>query len=338
MAKKDLGISFQQLLNQLKAQAYHPIYVLEGEEPYFTNQITAYFEKNIIPEEERDFNQAIWYGREVTGAQVVEKARQYPMFGERQLLIVKEAGEVKDLNLIGEYFKNPMPTTILVLDFMGKKIDARTSFAKNIKGNAVHFISKNITDAELPMWIERMAAEKSLKFSPEAIQLIQIYIGNNLNKIENEVEKFAVNQFIGQEISQDLAAEHIGINKEYQVFDLPDMVFFQNKDELARMLNYFIAHPRQAAGPVVVGAFYNFISKVLLSYYNPGGNFAQDRKMGIWSKHRQVAQRYPMMKMIRSLIILEEYSKNIVGVGVSASEGENLKWLLSNLNNEMSKR
>lgn len=330
MAKKST-VTFEQLQQAILNRQLHPVYVLEGEETFFTDQLVDLFEKEIIPEEEQDFNLKILYGREVSAGQIIEQARQYPMFGARQVVIVKDVGQVKDLSLIAEYLKQPMPTTVLILDFKGKKLDLRTALAKNIKSVGIHFYSEKLKEYEVTQWIEQYTQKKSMTFSREAIALIQLYIGNDLNKIINELNKFEVNQFQASEIGVELVSEYIGINKEYQVLDFPDMVFLQNTSEVSRMLNYFIANPKQAAGPFIVGVFYNYISKVLLCYYNPGGNFNADRQLGIWSKHRQIAQKIPLLTMQKAMILLEDYSQKTVGIRSIATDSSELKWFTARM-------
>lgn len=336
MAKKS-GFTFEQLVESITQGDLQPIYILDGEETFFTDQLIQLFEKEIIPEEEQDFNLKILYGREINAGQIIEEARQYPMFGERQLVIVKDVGQLKDLSLVAEYIKQPMLTTILVLDFKGKKLDLRTSLAKIIKTAGIHFHSEKLKDFEVTQWIERYTKQKGMPFTSEAIALIQLYIGNDLNKIINELTKFEVNKFQYPEIGVALVSEHIGIHKDYQVMDFPDMIFTQNASEVSRMLNYFIANPKQAAGPFITGVFYNFMSKVLLCYYNPGGNFNADRQLGIWSKHRQVAQKIPILTMQKAMIILEGYSQKTVGIGSLAPDSSELKWLTGRLMDLMNK-
>lgn len=330
MAKKS-GITFEQLIKQLEEKSFHPVYILDGEETYFTDTIVNYFEKNTIPTEEQDFNLSVFYGREVSGLQIIEQVRQYPMFGDKQLVIVKDASHVKDIGIISDYLNQPMPTSILVLDFKGKNLDKRTQLAKTIIKSGVHYKADKLKDYEIPKWIEKYGKQQGLEFTPDAINLIQLYIGNDLNKIINELNKFEINKTTQSKVDANIVSEFIGINKEYQVLDFPDMIFHQNVNEVARMLNYFVANPKQAAGPFISGVFYNFISKVLLSYYNRGGNFAEDRKLGIWAKHRQVAQRIPQIKMLQALLILEQYSQKTVGINSTASDSSELKWFTGQL-------
>lgn len=336
MSKK-INLSYNELLKKLQNKEYFPVYILDGEEVYFTDTIIKTMEDTLLPEEEKDFNLNILYGKEIIVSQVIEQARQYPMFGEKQVIILKDASEVKNLNELVSYIQQPMQSTILVLDFKGKKLDKRTQLAKIKNSNCAFFTAEKIKDYEVPQWIENYSKSKNLNFSKEAISLIHIYLGNNLNKIVNEISKFEINYKNKENLDLAIVSEVIGMNKEYQVFDFPDMIFQQNSTEIARMLNYFLANPKDAAGPFIVGVFYNFISKVLLSYYVPGGDFAQDRRLGIWSKHRQIAQRVPIHKTIKALEALQDYSKKVVGIDSYASDSEELKFFTGHLNTLMRK-
>src|SRR5690625_1086033 len=185
MSKK-INLTFNELLKTIQNQEYYPVYILDGEEVYFTDTIVKTMEEVLLPEAERDFNLNIFYGKEVVASQVIEQARQYPMFGEKQVIILKDASEVKNLNELVSYISQPMPSTILILDFKGKKLDKRTQLAKIKSQNCIFFTAEKLKDYELPQWIENYAKSKNLNFSKEAISLIHIYLGNNLNKRSEE--------------------------------------------------------------------------------------------------------------------------------------------------------
>jgi DNA polymerase-3 subunit delta len=315
---------YKNILNDIAQRNFAPVYLLDGDEPFYIDLLVRQFEEKIIPAAERDFNMITLYGRETTWQEVTGALRRYPMFGDKLLVLLKEADQMKNLNELAAYMENPMPTTILVIEHRFKKIDSRGKLSKLIQQKGVRFLSEKIKEATLPQWIMDYCREQGITIGPKESEMLAAYLGNDLQKITNELEKMLLNKKEKKEVSAELIATYIGISKEYNVFEFPDILFGGNKEKLALILNYFLANPKACPMPLVIGSFYNYLKGMYLSYY-ARENFQQDRKLGIWTKHRARAATLPELKVHRCIAILEEFSRKSVGIENLNKDGSLLK-------------
>jgi DNA polymerase-3 subunit delta len=315
----------------LEKGKYAPVYVLDGEEPYYIDNLLHVFEEKILGPDEKDFNLITLYGKETTWADVVNAARRFPMFAERMVVILKEAAQLKDIGELANYIENPSPTTILVVDHRLKEIDKRTRFAKVIKDKAVYFTSKKLKEDETPSWISSFAQSQGYEIPAREAEMLSVYLGNDLQKIANELEKIRINEPELKQLTTQHIEKYIGISKEYNVFDLPDVIFRNDNNKLARMMAYFTANPKSAPMVLVIGTLYGYLNKVFLCFYSQP-NFANDRKSGIWSHHRQAAQRFNLSTVHRCIALLEEFSHKAVGIGNNNGDTAMLRELTGKLN------
>ena len=320
------------ILKALKSKDYKPIYVLHGEESYFIDLIADYIEQTMLEEHEKAFNQLIVYGKEADSKSLIDSASRYPMMAPRQLLMLKEAQEMKTLSDLKLYVDKPVPTTVLVICHKYKKLDMRTAFAKALKKNAVIFESKRLYDNQVPAWIGDYLKQKKFGISPEATRLVAEYLGTNLSKIANELDKLAINLPQGSKISEQNIQDQIGISKDYNVFELQNALGQRNVLKANRIVNYFISNPKKNPFVVVIGTLYNFFSKVYMMHFlktSPDREVASTLKLrsDYFLKDYKLASRnYKPQKTKEVIAILREYDLRSKGVNNdSTPSGELLK-------------
>ena len=228
-------MEFNDIMSELKKKVYRPVYFLMGEEPYFIDMISDYIENNVLDELGKEFNQSVLYGRDVTAADVIGAAKRFPMMSEHQVIIIKEAQNIKDL--VGKekddekskskekvklpfeiYLETPQKSTILVICYKYKSVDKRTSLAKLIEKNAVLFDSKKIYDNKVPDWINNYLKGKEYTVGPKASALLTEYLGTNLSKVSNELDKLMINLPPKSEITVEHIQTNIGISKDYKKY------------------------------------------------------------------------------------------------------------------------
>lgn len=322
---------FNQILQNLQKGQFAPVYMLDGEEPYYIDQLLHYFEEKILQPEERDFNLITLYGKESEWKDVVNAARRFPMFSERMVVILKEAGQMKDLGELAGYIENPSPTTILVIEHRFKKLDGRNKLAKLIPKKGVYFTSEKLKEDEVPQWVMGFGRGQGMEIGPLEAEMLAVYLGNDLQKIANELEKIVINEVGLKTLTVQHIEKYVGISREYNVFDLPDVIFRGDSSKLARMISYFSANPKSAPMALVIGTFYGYVNKLYLCHYAKQ-DFQNDRKMGIWSHHRKAAQRFSLTQVHKSIGLLEEFSRKMVGIGHNGGDGPLLREMTAKFN------
>ncbi len=344
-------MEFNDIISELKKKVYRPVYFLMGEEPYFIDIISDYIEQNVLDESEKEFNQTILYGRDITTADMIAAAKRFPMMSEYQVIIVKEAQNISDMvgrDKEGEkekskektkhpfeaYLENPQKSTILVICYKYKTVDKRTSIAKTIDKNAVLFESKKIYDNKVPEWINNYLRGKEYLVSPKATALLTEYLGTNLSRISNELDKLMINLPPKSEITVEHIQTNIGISKDYNVFELQNAIGKRDVLKANRIINYFAADEKEHPIVKTVSSLYGYFCK-LLSY-----QFLSDKsKMSVASElgvspffvdgYQQAAKNFSVGKLKAIFGYLREYDLKSKGVDRgSATEGELLKELV----------
>ncbi len=260
-------MTYKEIIKDLKAKKYQPVYMLHGDESYYIDLISEYIENNVLSEAERSFNQTVIYGKEAEPKTVIDTASRYPMMAERQVVILKEAQEMRNLKDLRPYIDKAVPSTLLVICHKHKKFDSRTKFGKSIKDKAVIFESKKLYDNQLPDWINNYLKDRSLNIEPDASELIAEYLGTNLSKVANELDKMVINLPAGTTINAQHVQDNIGISKDYNVFELQKSLGVRDKVKTHRIINYFISNPKKNPIVVVIATLYNYFSKVYQAHY-----------------------------------------------------------------------
>lgn len=328
-------MTYPQIIKELKAKKYAPIYLLHGTEPFYIDKISKYIEDNVLTEGEKSFNQTILYGKDTDHKTLIDTCSRYPMMASHQVVILKEAQEMRTLKELLPYIERPVHTTILVLCFKHKKFDGRTKFGKLVKQKALIFESKKLYDNQIPDWIQSYLKDKKLSISPANAALIAEYLGENLSKVSNELDKLAINLAPGTEVNEKHIQEQIGISKEYNVFELQKALGTRNVVKSNRIINYFISNPKKNPLVVVVGTLFNFFSKVYLTHFLKNSSEREMmEKLGVrhaffLKDYKLAARNYPYQKSQNVISILKEYDLKSKGVDrVNATEGDLMKELV----------
>lgn len=327
---------FKKLIQSLQAKQYAPVYLIDGEEPYYLDQITAYFEEQILQPAERDFNLMVLYGKEVSWADVVNACRRFPMFAERQVVILKEASQLKDFGELAGYIEKPSPSTVFLMEHRFKKADGRSKVVKLAKEKGFYFTSEKIRDEQVPGWIQQYGDQIGFKVGHRESEILATYLGNDLQKIANEIQKVRINVPEDKELSAALIQKYIGISRDYNIFEFPEALTSGNKEKLYRMLSYFISNPKSAPMPLVVGAFYTHFNRMYQAQFLQGKPEKEAAAaLGTYpSRLREImasAQRCPLPKVERCLMLLAKYSTYAVGIDNLTDDSELLKEMIGKM-------
>ncbi len=324
-------MSVEKVISEWKKQAFKPVYWLEGDEEYFIDKAVHYAEHSILNESEASFNLSVFYGRDAGWADIINACRRYPMFAERQVVLIKEAQYMRDIEKLEGYVDNPQPSTVLVIAYKDKKVDGRTRFAKTLKEKGVLVTTKKMYDNQLPDWTQEMVASRGLTISPRAIALLVDHIGNDLSRIEKEIDKISVNLGRRKTITEEDIEEFVGISKEFNVFELQAALGAKDIPKAMRIIQYFEANPKAAPIQLVLPSLYGFFSKVFMIF----GAGVQDEKaiasaIGVHpfflKDYMKAAKAYDYAGVERVLLLLHQYNLKSVGVGSSgAADGSLMK-------------
>lgn len=313
-------MTFPQIIKELKAKKYAPVYLLHGDEPYYIDKISKFIEEKVLTEGEKSFNQMIMYGKDTDHKTLIDTCSRYPMMASHQVVVLKEAQDMKTLKELLPYIQKPVPTTILVLCFKHKKFDGRTKFGKAVKEKAVVFESKKLYDNKIPDWIQSYLKDKKLSITPSAAALVAEYLGTDLSKVSNELDKLAINVEKGTTVDEKHVQEQIGISKEYNVFELQKALGARNIVKANRIINYFISNPKKNPLVVVVGTLFNFFSKVYLTHFlknKSEGEMMSALKVRhafFLKDYKLAARNFPPAQSKNVIAVLKEYDLKSKGV------------------------
>jgi DNA polymerase-3 subunit delta len=322
-------MSAEKIISDWKSKSYKPVYWLEGEESYFIDKVVDYAEHKILSEAEAGFNLTVFYGRDADWTAIVNACRRYPMFSERQVVLLKEAQHMKDLDKLEGYVSKPLPSTILVVAHKEKKYDGRTNLAKALKKNAEQFVSKKLYDNQLPDWTKGMVQSKGFDITPQALQLLIDNIGNDLSRLENEVEKVWLNLGTSKTIDENAIEKYVGISKEFNAFELQAAIGKKDLAKAIRIIQYFEANPKAAPIQVILPAVYSYFSKVyaILGMDDKSENGVK----GLFSNNfyaakdgLAAAKTYGLQGIEKILLLLHEYNLRSIGVHDSGTDDADL--------------
>lgn len=328
--------AYKKLIQSLEKKEFAPVYLIDGEEPYYLDLITQYFEEKILTPAERDFNLMVLYGKDTEWADVVNACRRFPMFAERQVVILKDAASLKSLAEVANYLEQPSPTTVFLIEHRFKKADGRSRLTKLVKDKGVHFTSDKLKDEQIPVWIEDYGREIGLRIDDSAAQLLAGYLGNDLQKIANEISKVRINAADATELTQDLIQKYIGISREYNLFQFPEALTEANKDKLYRMLVYFTTNPKNAPFPLVTASFYTHFSKLYLQHFTAGKS-DKDIAAALGLRNAWAAKdylkrpRYNLRQIEQCLLALSEYNNESLGINSNKDDASLLKELVGKM-------
>jgi DNA polymerase III subunit delta len=322
-------MSAEKIIGEWKKGVFRPLYWLEGEEPYFIDKVVEYAEHKILSESEASFNLTVFYGRDADWPAVVNACKRYPMFAERQVVLLKEAQHMKDIDKLESYVTNPLSSTIFVVAYKDKKIDGRTNFARVLKKNGEIFQSKKIYENQLPDWTRDMVVAKGYDITPGALQLLIDHIGNDLSRLENEVDKVGINLGGKKKIDEDSIEKYVGISKEFNAFELQAAIAKKDLAKAIRIIQYFHANPKAAPIQMILPAIYSYFSKV----YSIFGmdDKSENGVKGLFSNNFYAAKdgiaaakTYGLQGVEKILLLLHEYNLRSIGVNDAGTEDADL--------------
>jgi len=255
-------MSTEKIIADWKKKQFKPIYWLEGEEFFYIDELTTYAEHSILNETEAAFNLLIFYGRETDWAAIVNACTRYPMFAQKQVVLIKEAQHMKDIEKLESYIENPLVSTILIIGYKEKSLDKRTKFYKVLKAKAEIFHAEKIRDYKLPDWILDYAKHKGYQMSDKSAILLANYLGNELSTIANEIGKLILNLKGKTEITERDIEQYVGISKDYNAFELQAAIARKDMAKAIKIIQYFSSNPKAAPIQMVLPALYSSFSKI----------------------------------------------------------------------------
>lgn len=308
-----MAITSEEIISDLKKRIFKPVYFLAGEEPYYIDLIVDYIEEKILPDSEKAFNQIIVYGDDTNVPSIIDTARRFPMMSSHQVVIIKEAQSLKKIEDLAVYLEKPLLSTILVFSYKYKTLDKRTKLFKLLESNGVYFESSRIRDYLIPAWIERYLMTKGIKTDPKASAMLTEYLGTDLHKIVNELDKLIINLPSGKQlITTSLIESNIGISKDYNNFELQKAIGEKDILKANMIIRYFASNPKDNPLMLSLASLFSFFSK-LLTYHHIAdkskNNVAAVLKVNPFfvKDYESSAQKYNASKTMHIISLLRTY-------------------------------
>lgn len=324
-------MSAEKIIGDWKKKNFKPLYWLEGEEDYYIDLVMDYAEHKILNESETGFNLSVFYGKDANWADVVNACRRYPMFADKQVVLLKEAQQMRDIDKLEGYIENPLPSTIFVVSYKEKTLDKRTKLYKTIKKDGEVFTSEKIRDYKMVEWVKDYVAQQEFEMTPKAIALLVEFVGNDLSRVTNELEKVTVNLGNRKSITEDDIEKYVGISKEYNAFELQNALAVKDMAKAIKIIQYYESNPKAAPIQLVLPSLYNFFSKLYSIYGMPDKtengvkslfyNNPFAAKEGL-----AAAKLYGYEGVEKALLLLHEYNLKSVGINnAGVSDGSLMK-------------
>ncbi|WP_456101309.1 DNA polymerase III subunit delta [Prevotella histicola] len=264
------GPTFQSIIHDLKSRKFSPIYVLMGDESYYIDQISDYVATHVLSPEERDFNQTVCFGSDVNAIQVTDMARRYPMMSEYQVIIVKEAQNIRSLDALEKYLKNPVKSTILVWCHKNGKIDARKKVVGLAQTVGVVFESQKLRDYQLPEFIQNYLKQKKVSIDPKSCQMIADHIGADLNRLTSELDKVLISlPSDNLRVTPEIVEEQIGVSKDFNAFELRNAIVQRDVFKANQIIKYFDNNPKAGSLYSFLPLLFSYFQNLMIAYYAP---------------------------------------------------------------------
>jgi len=334
MAKKDYS-TFEQVFTDLRKKAFSPVYFLMGEEPYYIDLISDFIQNNVLGEAEKEFDQTILYGKDVEISTVINAAKRYPMMGQQQVLIVKEAQLIKNWDDLVHYFKNPQNSTILVFCYKYGTPDKRKKWFVDLEKIAIIFESSKLRDYEIGPWITKYAKSKNVAIEDKAVAMLSEYLGTDLSKIAHELEKLVITKPANMSsITPDLIEKNIGISKDFNVFELQAALINRDVLKANRIIRYFAENKKANPLVLVLSQLFKFFSDLMIFHYLPDksqGPAASELKINPYfvKDFQKASQVFGAWKTMNIITYIRETDARYKGIdNPSTDEGDLMKELI----------
>ncbi|MBW7838854.1 MAG: DNA polymerase III subunit delta [Chitinophagaceae bacterium] len=307
------------IIDEWQAQSFRPIYWLEGPEDFFIDEVMYYAEHNLLTEDQASFNLTVFYGKDAEWAEVVNACQRYPVFSNRQVVLLKEGQQMRDLEKLEPYFEKPNEATTFVISYKGKTLDGRTRFSKVVRKNGVILTSKKIYDNQLPAWTNSYVQSKGFKITPKALSLLADHIGNDLSRITNEVNKLIINISPDKPITEEDIEKYIGISKDYNIFELQEALSFKNRAKAIRIVQYIDTNPKAFSAQSILPALYGYFTKLMIISQLPDKS---ENTLRVHFNNNPSAitqsiaalKNYSFKDMEQALILLHHYNLKTIGI------------------------
>ena len=330
-------LSYEEIVREIQARKFRPIYALMGEEPYFIDKLTSLLINTVLDESERDFNQLLLYGADTQPSMVIDAARRYPMMADHQLIVVREAQQMRDIEQLAAYAKMPLASTVLVLNYKYKALDRRKALAQAIEKNGLLFESKKVPEYKMPAFITGMFQQRSLPIEPKAAQMLSDCVGNDLARLDKELSKLEI--IVAEKglkrVTPELVEENVGISKEYNNFELQRAIASRDVLKANRIIQYFGKNPKNNPIQLTLAVLFNYFSNLLACYYakdrSEAGLMAALGLRGSFQLKDYLAgmKNYSAMKVFNLIGEIRNADARSKGVGnVSASDTDIMKELV----------
>lgn len=338
-----MAVTAESILSDLRNKKFAPVYFLQGEETFYIDQISDYIENNVLSEAEKGFNQTILYGRDAPMNVVLTNAKRFPMMAERQVVMVKEAQNIPDINkevgqkILCDYLENPVASTILVFCHKNKTLDKRKALGKIVEKRAIALTTKKLYDNQVPAWVEGYLRSKGFSATHKAVQMLSDSIGANLERLANEIDKILINYKEPVQIDEQVVQKYVGISKDYNVFELQKALTTKDVFKANQIVNYFEANPKKNPLLPVIAILFSFYSKLLVAHHSKDKSernlASQLRVSPFFVKDYLTALRhYSLAKVIENIHLIQQADLHSKGVdNTSTSEGQLLKELIFRL-------
>lgn len=338
MAK--VAIDYRTILSEISEKKFKPVYFLQGEEPYYIDLISNYMIEHVLEEEQRDFNQNVVYGQDVDVRKVIDLARSFPMGAPNRLVVVKEAQKMPSVDDLSLYLQKPMPSSIIVFCFKGKKLDARKKITKDLEKEKALFTFEKLYDNQVPDFVESYLKERGMSVEPKVKLMIAEHLGNDLQKVANEIDKLLVSKPADcKSISCDLVERNIGISKDFNAFELVNALFARNVQR-CNLISLQMAKSKSFSIIPTITTIFSSFSNLMVYHYMPnipGTNYKNDKDVAAELKinpffvkqYASAAMNFKPKKTMEIISLLRTYDAMAKGVGnISANDGELLKELI----------
>ncbi len=330
-----MAVTYEEIITDLKNRIFKPVYFLAGEETYYIDLISDYIEEKILPEADKSFNQIILYGEETSVPAIIDTARRFPMMATHQVIIVKEAQSLRKLDDLTVYLEKPLLSTILVFCYKYRTIDKRTRLYKLLEKHDAYFESPRIRDYLIPGWIERYLMSKGIKTEPNASAMLTEYLGTDLHKIVNELEKLIITLPAEKPvITTGLIEENIGISKDYNNFELQKAIGDKNIIKANMIVLHFASNTKDNPITLTIASLFGFFTKLLTYHYltdKTKNNVAAVLRINPYfvKEYELAASKYNVSKTVKIISLLRIYDLKSKGYGdPGTDQGELLKELV----------
>jgi len=330
-----MAAAYEEIISDLKKRIFKPVYFLAGEEPYYIDLISDYAEEHVLEEAERSFNQAVLYGEETSVVSIIETARRFPMMSAHQVIIVKEAQSLRKIEDLQIYVEKPLLSTILVICYKYKVPDKRTKFFKALDSQGYYFESPRLRDYQVPAWIEKFLMQKGIKTEPGACEMLTEFLGTDLHKIANELNKLIITLPAAKPlITATLIEKNIGISKDYNNFELQKALGEKNIVKANMIVRHYAGNPKDYPLTLTLASLFSYFTKILTYHYlsdKSKNNVASALKVNPYfvKDYEMAASRYNAARTIQIISLLRTCDMKSKGYGdVSSEDGDLLKELV----------